>query len=187
MSCSHSESIETYLDNKVRKTYQVYIENDDPRWLDMIKRGEKTYEGRIFTGDWKNLNPGDQIEFFSSYTCPSTPSENKCLVKIKSINRYKNFGDAFDDLDYSLVPISGISREDAENLCMKSFYSNEVILYGVVAVKMKLKEPRNSSETHPEVTSAPPLPSESWYIPDWVSFIIINIFLLVLVCMFMWI
>lgn len=188
MSCDHFLRL---LEYKVPKTYREYISNDDPKWLDMIKEGKKTYVGQIFAGDWKSLNPGDKIEFYSGSPKVPSSSGTQCLVKVKSINRYDNFGDAFDDLGQSLVPIPGVSRKEAKNLCMKFFYSDEVILYGVIAIKIELKDPPLPSVL--PVPSAPPLPSESepvpdyGSVPDWVSFVIINIFLLALVCMFMWI
>lgn len=79
-------------------TPRVHVLDVEPHYfLSKIISGEKKYEGRLATKviEW-NLKPGSVINFYSS------DKEVKCIVT--ELRYFKDFGEAFNTLGYSLMP-----------------------------------------------------------------------------------
>lgn len=115
-------------------TYVKPLDNDQP-WLEWIHIGKKTYEGRLYKGDWTNVEPGDVIRFESTKSDDSGQiSSLSVLVKVTELRRYKSFGEAFDELGSALIPILGITRKEVIEMYQRYFSEEETERYGVVAV-----------------------------------------------------
>jgi len=109
------------------------IRNDGQyTWLDRINQGLKRYEGRLYHKDWVNVEVGDTIEFY-------TNNQISLNVKIIGLERYKDFGEAFDNCGTELVPIEGITREEVIKIYCDIFkkMEEEIKKIGVVAVKVQ--------------------------------------------------
>jgi ASC-1-like (ASCH) protein len=102
-------------------------------WFDAILSGKKTYEGRVYTGFWKNLNVGSRFQI--------TDGVNTHEVDVEELLYFNNFGDAWFTLQDRLIPSSIkniIVREDAVKLYSKYYSEDEIKKNGVVAVKFKI-------------------------------------------------
>lgn len=60
-------------------------------WFDHIEKRQKTYEGRVKTGDWANYCQGQYLKFCCG--------EDVQLVKILEIREYDYFDKMWEDLE----------------------------------------------------------------------------------------
>uniref|UniRef100_A0A6C0CA47 ASCH domain-containing protein n=1 Tax=viral metagenome TaxID=1070528 RepID=A0A6C0CA47_9ZZZZ len=98
-------------------------------WLDWIVSGQKTFEGRVYQGDWAAMKIGDTIHFHAN---------NRIVIcTITDLKRYADFACAFDDLRDKLVPVQNITRDEVSALYSQYFAADDVKKYGVVAVGVK--------------------------------------------------
>lgn len=94
-------------------------------FLDWIKAGKKTFEGRLKTkiDEW-NLYIGKKIKFFEE----SNP-KSWVIVEIICLEIFKNFDEAYDKLGYALIPEH--SKVQVVDLYNKLFhYSDEKLENG---------------------------------------------------------
>lgn len=100
-------------------------------WLEYIKKGTKTYEGRLNVSPWSDLKPKDKIIFFSD--------KNELIVEITEILKFKSFGKAWHQLREKLIPAEfNIKTEkEADNL-YGAFYINSIINKEVLAIGIKV-------------------------------------------------
>lgn len=84
-------------------------------WLDLIISGEKRYEGRLNQGKWKGVVVGDSIDFYDS-----TGKASKVMqrVRVTSRSEYDTFKEAWVRYGSHLLPIPGLTSDDAEILYM---------------------------------------------------------------------
>lgn len=76
------------------------IRNQEDKYLDWIKDGSKTYEGRLACKikEW-DLQTGKMIVFYDEDN-----TDSFVLCKIVSLSTFHNFGDAFETLGSGLIP-----------------------------------------------------------------------------------
>lgn len=123
----------TNMENNRKIKTKSLVKHMDNKWLDYVRKGIKTFEGRINTGDWVNVRSGDHIKFYDQYGIQS--------VKILSIKHYIYFSNMWDDLGDRLLP--GVkNRQHALNI-YKNIYlhgvgytEEEMIEKGVVAFEI---------------------------------------------------
>jgi len=112
------------------------IQNSPYPYLDRIKDGEKKYEGRLGNKvepkskenpkGW-DLFIGKEMIFFDKEN-----PDSWVWIKVTSLPRYANFGEAFDDLGSKLIP--GKTREEVVELYNGLFDLSEIAKNGVVAI-----------------------------------------------------
>ncbi len=71
--------------NENKATYEFTLQK---KYLDFIKDGSKTVEGRIGSGAFRNMKVGETIKFFD----PKNPN-NFVIVEVTQNNHYKTFRD----------------------------------------------------------------------------------------------
>lgn len=103
-------------------------------YLDWIKSGKKTYEGRlkIKIGEW-GLHIGQYIKFVSN---DSYGDNAYVIVQITELLIYPNFGAAFDELGEKLIPDK--TREEVVELYDKLYSRDAINHFGVVAIGIKV-------------------------------------------------
>jgi len=84
-------------------------------WLDLIISGDKSYEGRLNHGKWKKVSVGNIIEFHDQ---TGKASKTVQRVIVTSRNEYDTFREAWIRYGFQLLPIPGITVDDAEILYM---------------------------------------------------------------------
>ena len=115
-----------------------HVSNDIPDWLNMIAIGKKTYEGRLASKiqEW-DLYIGKQMIFFDGKGLEVT-------VEVTSLLRFKNFGDAFENLGHKLIPIRGTTIQSAIQIYRDVPYTDEEVAQkGVVAIGVKVIKVEN--------------------------------------------
>lgn len=89
------------MDIMMNKILFKDIQNSkDTPYLDWIKSGEKTYEGRLKSKiqEW-NLKIGQRINFYDKEN-----SESWVLIEVISLPTFPDFGTAYDTLGSQLIP-----------------------------------------------------------------------------------
>ena len=90
-------------------------------FIDAIVSGKKTYEGRVYTGFWKNLNLGSRFQITDGLKIQE--------VEVEQLLYFNNFGDAWFTLQDRLIPNSIkniVVREDAVKLYSKYYSEDEI-------------------------------------------------------------
>lgn len=108
----------------------TYKKSLQPRWLNEIQQNRKVVEGRINSGDWKNMKVGDYIEFYDNLN-------NKCLVQITYKTNYKNFNDLISSEQLiRVLPGTNINEKIYDIIYEKR--KNDIENDGVIAIGIKL-------------------------------------------------
>jgi ASC-1-like (ASCH) protein len=121
-------------------------------WLQLIKDGLKTYDGRVCQGDWdrEHLHLGDQLNLFNDQ------DPTGVVVEVIDLQYFPTFGEAWLHLGSQLIPYEYIVRLtslDAPHnidyiyqLLLEPFYKEKHLNYtdvlqhnGIVAVGIRLK------------------------------------------------
>lgn len=99
--------------------------------FELIKKGQKRVEMRLFDDKRKLINKGDTIEF------TSLSSGEKLLVKVLDIKVFESFETLYKNYDKTLLGY--LKGEKASPSDMLEYYSAEKInLYGVCAIEIEL-------------------------------------------------
>ncbi len=102
--------------------------------FEMIRCGKKIYEMRLLDEKRSKIKIGDEIEFSLYDNC-----EEKLLVTVVDILKYKTFIDLYADLSPLDIGYTEENCKDASYKDMEIYYSKEEQMrYGVVAIKIKL-------------------------------------------------
>ena len=104
------------------------------KYINAIKLGEKTTEGRINSGFFRNINQGDRIKFFN---------ENKPYIsvvcEIKEINKYKGFREMLEKEGYSTMVPDVKSLDEAVRVYDNiPNYTERAKEKGVLALKLRV-------------------------------------------------
>jgi ASC-1-like (ASCH) protein len=115
------------------KTYTKSIDNKKLPWLDWIRDGKKTFEGRLCLGDWQSITCGDIIIF----DC----GDYKLATRVIGKKLFGNFSEAYDSLGNKLVPDEAFSANTNLSIQVVKFYSqyftdDEIATCGVCAVEL---------------------------------------------------
>lgn len=107
-----------------------------PQPFEMIKKGRKIYELRLFDEKRSLIKIGDGIEF----SCTENEGE-KLVVEVVDILKYPSFTDLYADLSPLDIGYSEENAHLASHKDMEKYYSlEEQAKFGVVAIKIKLKK-----------------------------------------------
>ena len=113
--------------------YNKHISNPPEwTWRDWIENGVKTYEGRVFMKDWKNIKVGDRIRFYNE-------NRSDLWVEVTELRRFKDFDSAYDELGIKLIPVlpNNMSANDVY-VNVVGFKWADIVDNGVVAVGIKV-------------------------------------------------
>lgn len=103
-----------------------------PEPFELIDKGIKIYELRLFDEKRKAIKKGDLIEFSNTLYPDKT-----LVVKVKDILRYPSFIDLYADLPITMLGYTEENKHTASYTDMEKYYSEkEQSEYGVVAVKI---------------------------------------------------
>ena len=100
-------------------------------WFDLVRRGEKTIEGRLFKGDWKKMRIGDEIVFFNG--------NQEFKGKIINLYRRESFFQLISEFKKQLLP--GIDLTDINNgveVYRQYFSQEDEKQYGVLGLRIQL-------------------------------------------------
>lgn len=119
--------VEPVVPIKIRKSLQNPPESP---WFDWICEGKKKFEGRLKKDDWASLSINDHVTF----VCPEG---RELITRVLDLPTFDTFGDAFDALGSELVPVPGVDTADVINIYGKYYKNEDVVKYGVIAVKVE--------------------------------------------------
>lgn len=111
-------------------------------WFEMVKCGNKIYEGRRQTDKIKNINIGDYIIFYhvigeKAGTIDETISPIVCIVQDKII--FETFEEALNKLPINdILPIDGITVDIGIEIYKKIVSIPTQLKDGVVMFKIKI-------------------------------------------------
>ena len=104
-----------------------------PEPFELIDKGIKIYELRLFDEKRKLLKVGDLIEF-SNLECPNEIIE----VKVEDLLFYPSFIDLYSDLPMTMIGYTEENKLIANYTDMEKYYSiDEQSKFGVVAIKIR--------------------------------------------------
>lgn len=106
----------------------MLLKNLQKKNFEMIKSGEKTHEGRVFKGDWRDVHVGDHIIFFC---------ENEDVkVQIISVHHFLNFDLALKKFGRTMLP--KISKKKRLKY-YDNLYDHDIVeKHGVVIIEIKI-------------------------------------------------
>ena len=127
---SPSNHLSHGVQNGQRQKPKLTTTTIQKKYLEMIRNGRKTIEGRVKSGMFGNLNEGQNIQFFCQ--------EEKVLCQITKVNVYNSFAEMLDHEDYRKCIPDTFSSEDAVRIynSIKS-YPERAATYGVVAIHLR--------------------------------------------------
>lgn len=106
--------------------------NLNPIYFDLIKSGEKIFEGRLNDEKRKTFNIGDKITFYKE---PEKTETMEAIILDKYL--FESFDETANELDKSKLGFENNTKEEMINT-YRSFYSKEdENKYGVVVFKIK--------------------------------------------------
>ena len=108
----------------------MLIKHVQEPWFNFIKNGQKTVEGRLNKGSFKELNKGDIVIWKNG--------KKKLKTCIISIHHHKNFNNMLKQHRLSNV-LPGIKTfSDGVEIYSKFYSASDVLKYGVLAIKVKV-------------------------------------------------
>ena len=104
------------------------------RYIELIKSGEKTTEGRINSGGFRKLNEGDRVIFFDG----KEQSVN-VLCEIIGIGRYKSFTEMLAKEGFKTMIPDAKSLDEAVSIYNRiPSYPERAKKNGVLALRIKV-------------------------------------------------
>lgn len=103
--------------------------NNEP--FNLIKKGAKTIEMRLYDEKRRKIHEGDSIEFINRLT------NEKIMTNVIKLHVYKSFKELYEHFDK--ISLGYKENEEANPEDMKLYYSQEEQdKYGVVGIKIKV-------------------------------------------------
>ena len=128
----------SYIDDPIWRSWTIrknnfknYTMGLQKKYFNLIKNGEKVYEGRINSDSKKIINVGDTITFLKE---PERTEELKAVVTEKI--EFENFEQMAESLDKSKLGFSNSSKEEMIDVYRK-IYNKEQEEKGVLVFKVK--------------------------------------------------
>jgi ASC-1-like (ASCH) protein len=120
--------------NQENKALQIQEFNLYPKYIDMIKQGTKTTEGRIYSGRFKRLNANQIVRFVDKLD-----HDYNVLCQITGTGRYKNFHDMLSAEGYTTMIPDATTLEEAITVynSIPSF-QERAKRHGVIALRLKV-------------------------------------------------
>lgn len=129
-----------YTDDKIwrnwtiRKTgFKTHDLNLQPIYFDLIRSGEKVFEGRLNDDKRKNFNVGDKITFHKE---PQRTETMQAIILDKYL--FENFDDMANELDKSKLGFKNTTMEEMIKIYRTIYTSENENKYGVVVFKIKV-------------------------------------------------
>lgn len=103
----------------------------NPAPFEMIKRGQKTIEMRLYDEKRQKISVNDLITFIN------TKNDDEINVIVKELHLFKNFDMLYSKFDKELIGYT--LNEVANPKDMEQYYSKDMIIkYGVVGIEIEL-------------------------------------------------
>ena len=101
-------------------------------WFSLVYTGKKTYEGRLFKGDFASTKIGDEIVFYNDDFGINRESK-KTVCKIKKFSSFKNM---LEKCSLKKVLPTVQSINDGVKIYRKYYDKNSEKMFGIVAIKL---------------------------------------------------
>ena len=127
----YSTSAASNTDSDSEERENTSSEQNFPRihvsepWLHYLSTGVKTYEGRVFKGIWRTLQPGDMVVFYNNEG-KTHGADHGLTFRVTELRRYTDFDKAFMDLGKKLLPEGAETPSDALQI-YRQFYPKSVV------------------------------------------------------------
>lgn len=123
---------ETFNNREIQKIIPEI--NMKRKYLKQIISGEKTIEGRINSGPFRNLHQGDRIKFFND-----SGVYISALCEVGEVHKYKGFQEMLEKENYrTMVPDAGSLNEAVNIYNGIPTYPERAKEKGVVALRLKV-------------------------------------------------
>ena len=117
----------------IRKTnFKNHNLNLNPIYYDLIKSGEKVFEGRLNDEKRKSFNIGDKITFYKE---PEKTETMQAIILDKYL--FNDFDEMADDLDKSKLGFANKTKEEMVNVYRTIYALEDEKKHGVVIFKIK--------------------------------------------------
>lgn len=118
----------------IRKTnFKTHTMNLNPIYFDLIKSGEKIFEGRLNDEKRKNFNIGDKITFYKE---PEKTETMETIILDKYL--FGNFDEMANELDKSKLGFENSTKEEMIKIYRTIYTSEDENKYGVAIFKIKV-------------------------------------------------
>ena len=116
----------------------IYKKHVSEPWFRLIKRGEKTVEGRLNKGEFSQMKKGDIIEWFNNDLNKNGSKKRPFKTKIVDIKEYKSFED-YLKTERLKNTLPGINRiNNGLEIYYKYFTKEDEKKYGILAIKLEV-------------------------------------------------
>lgn len=107
-------------------------------WFTLIKKGEKSIEGRLNKGEFSQMNKGDIIEWFNNELNKNGTKKRPFKTEIIDIKKYKTFEEYLkkEKLKNTLPGVNRINN--GLEIYYKYFTKEDEKKYGILSIKMKV-------------------------------------------------
>ena len=112
------------------KTYEMHLM---PVYFDLIKSGEKTLEGRLFSGDKKLITKGDEIIFYKN-----GDDSSQIKTKVLECYRFNNFDEMANTLSKKDLGFEKYTKEQMINTYRNIYPQEKELKNGVIVFKIKI-------------------------------------------------
>lgn len=118
----------------IRKTnFKTHTLNLNPIYFDLIKSGEKIFEGRLNDEKRKSFNIGDKITFYKE---PEKTETMEAIILDKYL--FKSFDEMANELDKSKLGFENSTKEEMIKIYRTIYTAEDENKYGVVVFKIKV-------------------------------------------------
>ena len=101
-------------------------------YVKQILSGEKTYEGRIFSGPFARYKLGTKVRWFAG-------SKSCVVTEVTDLQRFRSFEEMIEKIGYSkLLPQASSVHEAVTTYLSIPRYRERALQYGVVAFGVKV-------------------------------------------------
>ena len=110
------------------KTHAMHLDREP---FESIRRGEKTFELRLYDEKRRRIRPGDMIEFTNGET------GEKLIKRVLSVRVFPSFDELYEQLPLEKCGYAGEALKLASPRDMEEYYSPELIRkYGAAAIEL---------------------------------------------------
>lgn len=116
-----------------KNSFKSHTLNLNPVYFDLIKKGEKTLEGRLNDEKRKDFNVGDKITF-----CKEPERQESMTAIILDKYLFKSFDEMAENLDKSKLGFADKTNQQMIDTYRTFYTRNDEQKYGVVVFKVKV-------------------------------------------------
>lgn len=108
------------------KTHRMNLQ---PRYFDYIEGGTKRIELRLYDEKRKEIQLGDEIDFYKSET-------DWVKTKVVGLLRYESFEELFKDFDIEVLADSSMTKDELLGVLEEFYTKDKQKYYGVLGIRI---------------------------------------------------